>query len=174
MNSAKRVVLLRGEKGFSQAMFKGGFKSSFRGTELVLIERLNCASNKFLWLTLKYAAYDDLSLVIAGRELLEAFEDSTAWRNEALAHMKIALSNTDPLGIFIYATVLLLDFSFLKKRSSDRVFEGMRWQYLQAVKNGDLPAPHPDILAEILDSTIDGSFTTDPSLPLPVGRTKTP
>ena len=174
VNSAKRVVLLQGEKGFSQAMFNGGFNSDLRATDLVIFDRLTAMPNSFLRSTLNYAAYDDVNLAVDARNLLHTFQDTPEWRKDVLAHMKIALSRTHPLGIFIYATMLLMDFSFLKKRSFAQVFDGMRWQYLRAVKNGDLPAPHPDILSEIMTSKMDGRLTTDPSIPIPVAVTKMP
>ena len=145
-----------------------------RATDLIIFDRLASKSNGFLKLALEYAAYDDPDLVTVACNLLDTFQDTPIWRENALAHMKIALSRTHPLGIFIYATILLLDFSFLKKRSFAQVFDGMRWQYLRAVTNGDLPAPHPDILAEIMASKMDGSYTTDPSIPRPVAVTKMP
>jgi Rhamnan synthesis protein F len=172
ISSAKRVVLLRGEKGFSQAMFSGGFGKSLISTKIILSERLREQSNEFLRITLGYAAYDDPLLLAEAQQLLANFADTEEWRVLALDHMADALTRTHPLGIFIYATIKLMEFSFLKKRSFAAAFDGMRWQYLRAVENGDLPSPHPDILAEIRASKMDGSLTTDPSIPAPISATK--
>lgn len=172
VSSKKRIVLKQGEKGFSQAMFKGGFGGDAPATKLVLFRMLENQKNEFLSRTLSYAAYADAKLADEGRSLLKDYTDSDRWRRLALDHMQRALAVSSPIGVFVYASTSLLDFSFLKKRSFASVFDGMRWQYVRAVKNGDLPSPHPDVLAEIMASPMDGSLTTDPSIPAPNSATK--
>ena len=164
VSGVKRIVLKLGEKGFSQAMFCGGFGGGGLSTKTVLFDLIGTQSNDFIRKSIGYAAYAEQSLVEEARSILVAFADTDVWRKRALAHMQTALSKSSPIGVFVYASTLLLDFSFLKKRSFADVFDGMRWQYLRAVKNGDLPAPHPDILAEIMASKMDGRLTTDPSV----------
>jgi hypothetical protein len=172
VSSIKRIVLKLGEKGFSQAMFKGGFGGDAPATKSVLFDLIGKQSNDFIYKTLNYAAYAEQPMVDDARSIMATFGDTEVWRKRALAHIQDALSKSSPIGVFVYASTLLLDFSFLKKRSFADVFDGMRWQYLRAVKNGDLPAPHPDILAEIMASKMDGRLTTDPSIPAPVSATK--
>lgn len=172
VSSKKRIVLLRGEKGFSQAMFKAGFGGNAPSTRAVLFGYLQKQSNAFLHTTLRYAAYTEAELVSDANALLNSYADTSDWRERVLAHMQTALIATQPMGAFCYACIKLLDFSFMKKSSYPLVHDGMRWQYLRAVKNGDLPAPHPIILAEIEASKMDASLTTDPSIPAPVSATK--
>ncbi len=165
VSSRKRVVLLRGEKGFSQAMFKAGFGGDAPSTRSILIGHLHGQTNEFLCKTLQYAAYENDDLLIEARALLESYADNDDWRDAALVHMQKALVSTQPMGAFCYACIKLLNFSFMKKSSYPVVHDGMRWQYLRAVRNGDLPAPHPDVLAEIMASRMDAGQTTDPSNP---------
>lgn len=172
VSSKKRIVLKLGEKGFSQAMFNGGFGGSAPATRVVLLKLLKKQSNNFLFKSLCYAAYADKDLLNDSRSIITAYADTDDWRKRALAHMREAFECSSPIGVFVYASTVLLDFSFLKKRSFATVFDGMRWQYLRAVKNGDLPSPHPDVVAEIEASSIDGSFTTDPSILTQISATK--
>lgn len=172
ISDKKRIVLLRGEKGFSQAMIRSGISGILPSTRMKLLEQIKRQTNDFLRLTLSYAAYEEQKMAESARNLLTTYADTDDWRQDALLHMKKALNSTQPMGVFCYACIKLLDFSFLKKSSYPAVHDGMRWQYLRAVRNGDLPAPHPDILAEIMASKMDGRFTTAPSLPAPVSATK--
>ena len=167
VSSKKRIVLLRGEKGFSQALFKAGFGGDAPSTRQVLIAALQQQSNEFLLTTLRYAAYDDEKLAAEARRLVQEHATNHEWRDQVLLHVKRTLVSTQPMGAFCYACIKMLDFSFMKKSSYPIVHDGMRWQYLRAVENGDLPAPHPDILAEIKASKMDGRLTTDPSIPAP-------
>jgi Rhamnan synthesis protein F len=167
ISSKKRIVLLRGEKGFSQAMFRLGFGGNAPSTRTILLGLLHKQSREFLRKTLLYAAYDSETNAKLGRKLLQSYSDTNAWRDDALFHMKLALDTTQPMGAFCYACIKLLNFGFMKKSSYPIVHDGMRWQYLRAVRNGDLPAPHPDILAEIENSKMDGSLTTDPAMSAP-------
>ncbi len=54
----------------------------------------------------------------------------------------------------------LLGAVFLKK-SGSTLFAGPRWQYLRAVRNGELPPPPAALLAEIEASPKDPRPTTD-------------
>ena len=172
VSSKKRIVLKLGEKGFSQAMFNGGFGGSAPATRVVLLNLLEKQPNNFLFKSLCYAAYADKDLLKDSRSIIAAYADNDDWRKRALVHMRKAFMCSSPIGVFVYASTVLLDFSFLKKRSFATVFDGMRWQYVRAVKNGDLPAPHPDIMAEIEASSMDGRFTTDPSILTKISATK--
>jgi hypothetical protein len=163
VSSKKRVVLLRGEKGFSQAMFKAGFGGDAPSTRHILSGLLEKQSDDFLRKTLCYAAYNDESSVIEACNLLAQPSNGDAWRMAVLLHMRNTLASTQPMGAFCYACIMLLNFSFMKKSSYPTVHDGMRWQYLRAVENGDLPAPHPDILTEIRASKMDSQQTTDVS-----------
>lgn len=162
VSSRKRVVLKQGEKGFSQAMFSGGFGGNPLPTRETLHKELSKQSNAFLYKTLCYASYADQSLLDEATALLRDDPEMPGWRGRALTHMWRAVSRHSPIGVFVYASMLLLDLGFLKKRSFSDVFDGMRWQYVRAVRNGDLPAPHPDVMEEILMSKMDGRLTTDP------------
>jgi Rhamnan synthesis protein F len=164
VSSRKRIVLARGEKGFSLEMFKAKFGGQAPSTRSILVEKLARQSNEFLRTTLTYAAYETPELATEAIDLLAGYQSTEEWHRRALAHMGKALEKLQPMGVFCFACTKLLDFSFLKKSSYPLVHDGMRWQYLRAVAAGDLPAPHPDILAEIKASRMDGRLTTDPAM----------
>lgn len=162
VSSTKRLVLRHGEKGFSQAMFAAGFGGTGHATAEVLGKALASQSDAFLRKTLSYAAYGDAALLAEARALL-ARGDAADWRARTLDHMARALATQSPIGVFVYASTLLLDLCFLKKRSFADTFDGMRWQYLRAVENGDLPALPPEIREEIQASRMNPAITTDPA-----------
>lgn len=172
VSSRKKIVLVRGEEGFSLSMFKAGFGGGNPSTRAVLFGLLQNQSNSFLLKTLSYATYVRNDLLIEARNLIQHYSDTDEWRTVFLLHIKKVLASTQLMGALPYASIKLLGLSFLKKSSFPREHDGMRWQYLRAVKNGDLPAPHPVILAEITASKMNPSLTTDPSFPPPISTTK--
>lgn len=174
ISSRKRIVLVRGEEGFSEALFNDGFGGGAPSTRTVLFDLIQKQSNVFLLKTIEYATYLDVENLLAARNLVREYSDTGEWRTNALLHLNTMPKSTQPMGVIPYACIKLLGFSFLKKSSFPPEHDGMRWQFLRAVKNGDLPAPHPDILAEIMASKMDPSLTTDPSIPTPVSATKVP
>jgi hypothetical protein len=163
ISNNKRVVLQRGEKGFSQAMFRAGFGGDAPSTRRVLFDRLKTQETAFLRKTLSYAAYEDPALVDDARRLLKDVRDTPDWRAAALGHFDGAVEANQPMGSYCYACATLLGFDFLKKSSYPVVHDGMRHQYLRAVEAGDLPSPAPEVLAEIKASRRDGRLTTDPA-----------
>ena len=174
VSSRKSIVLVRGEEGFSEALLNAGFGGGTSATRSVLFRLIQKQPNIFLLKTLEYATYLDGDLLYEARELIRCYFDSDEWRHKALLHINSLPTTAQPMGIVPYACIKLLGFSFLKKSSFPPEHDGMRWQYLRAVKNGDLPAPHPDILAEIMASKMAPALTTDPSIPAPESATKTP
>jgi Rhamnan synthesis protein F len=164
VSSRKRVVLLYGEKQFSVSLFNAGFGGQEPSTRQVLLDALKDQSNDFLRMTLTYAAYETSDMAKEAIQLLADFSDTDRWNARAIAHMRRAIDDLQPMGVYCYACMMLLDFSFLKKSSYPTVHDGMRWQYLRAVKAGDLPSPHPDILAEILMGKCCPLLTTDPAV----------
>ena len=174
VSSRKRVVLVRGEEGFSEALFKGGFGGGTPSTRAILFDLIQKQENIFLLKTLEYATYLEAENLSAANQLIREYSDTEEWRKNALSHINSLPTKTQPMGIIPYACIKLFGFSFLKKSSFPPEHNGMRWQYLRAVKNGDLPEPHPDILAEIMASKMDPTLTTDPSIHPPVPATKAP
>lgn len=122
--------------------------------------------------TLDYSTHLEEANLLEACNLVRDYTDTDEWRKRALLHINSIPTTTQPMGVIPYACIKLLGFSFLKKSSFPPEHDGMRWQYLRAVKNGDLPAPHPDILAEIIASKMDPTITTDPSILTPVPATK--
>lgn len=165
VSSEKRVVLKHGEKGFSQAMLRAGLGAPGPTTKDAVLAALAAQPNAVVRRTLAYASYRDAASLAEGAALLAAFAEDDGWRQSALGHIARTHRAASTMGMFVYATTHLLDLAFLKKRNVAAEFDGARWQYVRAVRNGDLPAPHPDIWAEILASRMDPGLTTDPSNP---------
>lgn len=172
VSSRKRIVLVRGEEGFSDALFKAGFDRGSAATRTALFEAVQNQPSEFLLKTLEYATYLDEDLLKEARGIIANYSDTDEWRKSALVHINSMPKTAQPMGIVPYACIKLLGHSFLKKSSFPPEHDGMRWQYLRAVKNGDLPAPHPDILAEIMASKMNPALTTDPSILPPDSATK--
>lgn len=172
VTSRKEAVLVRGEEDFSGILFKSGFGGNTPSTRAILFDLIKKQSNHFLMKTLDYSTHLVEEDRLEAQNLVRTYADTDEWRGSALSHINNMPTNTQPMGIIPYACVKLLGFSFLKKSSFPPEHDGMRWQYLRAVTNGDLPSPHPDILAEIKASKMDPTLTTDPSISSAIPATK--
>jgi Rhamnan synthesis protein F len=172
LSDRKRVVLRHGEKGLSQAMFEAGLGGAGEATRSRFLTRLAQQDNGFLRRTLAYAAYEDPADLRECQSLLDRFSegdagpDAETWRRDTLQHMQRLLVWLPFPAVFGFAAIRLQEVAYMKKTSNLRVYNGMRWQYLRAVTNGDLPAPPPDILAEIQQSRMEPRLTTDPADPI--------
>ncbi len=161
-SDTKRVVLRHGEKGLSQAMFDAGFGGQGASTRDALFAALSACDIGFLKKVLEFAAYEAVADMVEAEQLLLADTKDERWRIAVLAHMKRVMQKLHPMGAFCYAGIHLAEFGFMKKTSAFAVYPGMRWQYVRAVASGDVPAPSPAILSEIVDSHRDGRLTTAP------------
>lgn len=164
---ARRVVLSEGEKGLTQAVLGAGLAQAPVPTAEVMFDRMQEQDAATLGMLLRYAAYDTAADAAEGRALVARDDGSEAWRQAALDHARRILGRAQPMGAFPVAGVLLMGFAFLKKGNNLPVYPGMRWQYLRAVRDGILPKPAPEILAEIEASRMDGRWTSDPDCSAP-------
>ena len=162
LSDIKRVVLKHGEKGLSQAMFLAGLGGEGPATRSLLLAKLAAQDNAFLRQTLTYAAYESAPDQAQGMALLDGFQDTADWRRAALHHMERMLDWLPFPAVFGFAALRLQKVAYMKKTSTLHAYNGMRWQYLRAVDAGDLPAPPPEILAEIRASRMDPRLTTAP------------
>lgn len=147
MSSTKRKVLQRGEKGFSQAMFAGGFPPSGLASRQAFLAHVASADDSWLRKTLDYAAYSEASRAEERRVIL-ALPDGEAFRLRAREHIRRASAGGTYHDTFYWGAAVLFGLSFMKKRNRAQTVE-MRRQYLRAVDAGDLPRPLPVMLAEI-------------------------
>lgn len=161
LSDNRRIVLAEGEKGLSQAILSAGFAGNSVHSGQLLMQRLNSADVETLKLALSHAAYDDPAQQEAGDALLATAQPSDAWRHAALTHCARVLQRLPPMNAFPVASILLLGSNFLKKGNNLPIYAAMRWQYLRAVDNGVLPAPAPEILAEIRASKLDRRSNID-------------
>jgi hypothetical protein len=168
VSNARRVVLSEGEKGLSQAAIAAGLVADPKPTRTAMYDRIRSQDTKMIACILRYAAYENRHDAEAGRLILAQDDGSYGWRQSALDHIRKVLDRGQPMGCFPVAAVLLMGFNFLKKGNNLSVYAGMRRQYLRAVRDGILPKPCAEILAEVEGSRMDGRWTTD------VGSAETP
>jgi hypothetical protein len=148
MSSTRWKVLRRGEKGFSQAMFKAGFAPKGIASRQAFSKAIEAQDADFLRKTLLYASYEDPAARSERDSLLAGADASEDWRRRAVDHIRKVSAAGTYHDAFRYAVEMLFDMPILKKRRLAQTVE-MRRQYLRAVAAGDLPAPDPHILDEI-------------------------
>lgn len=146
-SSRRDSVLLRGEKGLTQAMLRAGLCGPPTISAKRLLAHAEAADGPELIRILAYAALVDPDQRARRDALLERPTDP-GFRPAALALIASTLAN----GYFIerhpYLVAGSVGMHFLKKRHEATSVEGRR-QYLRAVAAGHIPAPHPAVLAEI-------------------------
>lgn len=161
LSDTRRHVLRDGEKGFSQAMLTAGLAAAPDPAGEAMLRRIETESTSALHEILAYAAYDAPQDAAEGRALLAGFQPTEDWRGAVLAHCRRILLRAQPMGAFPVAGLRLMGLNFLKKGNNLPIYAPMRWQYLRAVRDGILPRPAPEILAEVEASRMDGRWTTD-------------
>jgi hypothetical protein len=148
MSSNKPYTIKHGEIGFSKYMMRNGAR--FEGVLLrsKFIEAIGTCSADFLKTTLEYAAYADETYRRERNLLFGRFLDDEVWRQDAIAHVRnYALRR--PFNIsFCYAADQIFGTMYLKK-NSQTYFHRMRERYLQAVQDGHIAPPAPEILSEM-------------------------
>lgn len=154
MSSTKRKVLQRGEKGFSQAMFAGGYAPSGLASRQAFLDHAATADDGWLRKTLDYAAYSEDALE-QERDAILALPDGNGFRDRARDHIRRASAGGTYHDTFHWGAAVLFGLSFMKKRNRAQTVE-MRRQYLRAVAAGDLAPPLPVMLAEIRASVPEG------------------
>jgi Rhamnan synthesis protein F len=161
VSSNKYNAVYRGERGFSHAMEKAGLRIGGVLDPDLLVEALEAQDDRVLHRTLVYAAYTDPDFAEENATLL-ATESSVDWRERALAHVRRVVKRRSFHASFPYASIDLLGAFYIKKgtgtflkRTYGTLHSVMRQQYMLAVKAGDLPMPHSEVLTEI--AARDGS-----------------
>lgn len=151
-SSNKTLAVKLGERGLSRIMNK--FDRTIEGVYTLenFLLAMQKANTHQLELTLKYAAFTDLSFENECQKILDAFEDSDTWRNDCLEFIEKVSRRRNFLNSFCYAAIAILRVPFIKKNQL-RLQVLMRLQYIRAIDAGDLPAPAPAILDEIKNFT---------------------
>jgi hypothetical protein len=130
-----------------------------------LMEKLQTQSSDYLLKilrqgTLSKSTFRHIDVAQRARRLAAAEYRDDAWRDAVFDLFKTIDSRSEFHLTLRYPTVDLLGFNLLK-RSSGEPAESMhhvaRRDYLAAVENGELPAPMPDVLAEIQERERLGS-----------------
>ncbi|HLP66653.1 MAG TPA: rhamnan synthesis F family protein [Rhizobium sp.] len=154
MSSNKPYTIKHGEMGFSKHMMRHGAQFDGVLQRSRFVEAIESCSAGFLRTTLEYAAYADDDYRKERDDLLSKYEDSEAWRQEVLAHLRKNALRRPFNTSFCYAADQLFGTIYLKK-NSQTYFHEMRQNYLRAVQDGKIPAPAPDVLAEIAQMVAD-------------------
>lgn len=146
LTSNKYHVIRRGERGFSRAMQAAGLQVAGIYDSAALAGLLAKQDDAFLCLTLRHAAYIDVSLAVERDRLLE--NRGPEWRNKVLSHVDRVLNKRLGYSSFPYAMVRLTGYPLLKK-SAEPISRAWRLAYRAAVEAGDLPPPPQAIWAEV-------------------------
>ena len=148
LTSNKYYVIRRGERGFSASMRAAGLRVAGVYDGSSLPKFMKQQDDRFLRLTLRYAAYIDVDLAADAKQLLQS--NGPEWRHDVLVHVHKVLAKRQGYSSFPYAHMLFTGYPLLKK-SSDQVSKAWRHAYLRAVEAKDLPAPSTKLLMEIRD-----------------------
>lgn len=146
--SNKYLTVRRGERGFSRALFSAGVSSEGLYSRDRFLRCMETQPSPVLALTLRYAAYTDVSFEQQREQLLAQEERSEAWRIQVLAHMRSVVAKRNFHSSFCYATIGLLGIPLLKKNNGELQIR-MRKQYVLAVREGNLPRPDIFVFEEI-------------------------
>lgn len=159
VSSIKYNAVYRGERSFSHFLETGGLQAEGIISPKAIIEAIDAEDDAFLTRTLSYAAYADPGFEAERDALLDPAQRAVlgaGWRDAALAHVRQVAHRRSAYASFPYPAFLKLGVPFVKK--SRLMFFGknygtvqikMRTQLLRAIRAGDLPAPYPEVLAEI-------------------------
>jgi hypothetical protein len=148
LTSNKYYVIRRGERGFSAAMRAAGLRIAGVYDSALLPVFMEQQNDRFLRLTLRYAAYVDVNLAADADQLLQG--DGPEWRLDVLTHIHKVLVKRQGYSSFPFAYMHLMGYPLLKK-SSDQVSKAWRQAYLRAVEASDIPVPSIKLLTEIRD-----------------------
>lgn len=161
MSNLKFNAVYAGERRFSREMADAGLSVGCIFTRARMLDALKDQSVDFLRRTITYAAYSDPSFEAEGSTLLSNYTADEDWRQRALSHVADVTGKRHFHASFCYASISLLNVSFLKKTSGTILAKGygvlhskMRQQYLRAIEAGDLPKPNAAILAEVHAATM--------------------
>ena len=157
VSSIKYNAVYRGERSFSHFMETGGLRAEGIISATAIVHAVAAGDDAFLARTLTYGAYTDPRFKAERDALLDpARRAAPGWREAALAHVDKVAHRRSAYASFCYPAVQALGIPFVKK--SRLLFVGkaygtvqikMRTQLLLAIAAGDLPAPYPEVLAEI-------------------------
>lgn len=146
-SSRRDSVLMRGEKGLSGAMVAAGLAAPPALSPQQMLDHANAVPDNELMRILDYAALTDPGRKARRDDLVAAMGDAD-FRPAAVRF----ISSTLMAGYFLethpYLAARSFGMHFLKKRREAVSIEGRR-QFLRAVAAGDIPMPHPVVLAEI-------------------------
>jgi hypothetical protein len=121
------------------------------------VAAISAKDNEFLRKTLEYGAYTDPEYEAERGVLMGTSVAPRDWRAAALAHISAVIRRRSAYASFPYASFHLLAMPIVKK--SRLMFFGknygtvqikMRTQLLRAIEAGDIAAPFPEVLAEML------------------------
>lgn len=166
LSSNKYNAVHRGERQVAEQMLAAGLSADGLFGRDEFLDALSAREDVFLRRTLQYGAYTDDDLSEECDALLAEPVGSADWRRRVLDHVARTTLKRNFHGAFVFASMELLDMPFIKKgtgtflkRSYGTLYTRMRARYVAAVAAKDLPAPRPEILAEIIarDGTKPGS-----------------
>jgi hypothetical protein len=147
----KTLTVKLGERGLSRQMSKDGRAISGLFTLDKFMEAMDLATVDQLTLTLRYASFTDPTFERECQELLISAQKDEIWRSSCLSFIRRVSIKRNFLHSFCYPVIAILGVPFLKKNNLKLQIE-MRKKYLDAVRNGDLPMPEPQMFEEIAGS----------------------
>jgi len=156
VSSIKFNAVYRGERSFSGVLEQAGYSVHGLIDAETACAAIRLKDHDFLVKTLVYGAYTDPEFEAERDLLLLGDLQRDGWRDEALKHIEKVLRRRSSYASFPYASFHLHKVPFVKK--SRLTFFGqefgtvqikMRTQLLLAIDAGDIPAPFPEVLAEM-------------------------
>lgn len=149
LTDSKFIVIRRGERDFGVSLERGGIELNPFANRDEFMSMIGGLSADQILKVLTYAARPDNAGALRDRNLIiSSFKNSDSWIATAYAHIEASLKQDGSFSQFGFAAMKWMGLPFLKKSNDPSTFS-LRAKYLQAVENGDLPAPSAAILAEV-------------------------
>ncbi len=152
VSSFKYNAIRRGELRLTDAMKSGGLTAEALFSFADFINALREQPPEYLVKVLKYAAYKTDLEAAQSKILCEAKIKDDAWRQDVFSFLKTVDAKSEFHMTFQVTCMDLLGLNHIKRSSGEpkrSPFHVARQHFLQAVRNGDLREPIPQVFAEI-------------------------
>ncbi len=153
LSSFKYNAIRRGELRLTDVLQKAGMTVDALFKFEDLMEKLRPQSTDYLVKVLQYATYKDEELKATSDQLLQREDKNAVWRDEVFDLFELMSKRSEFHMALHFACVDLLGLNFLKRSSGEprsSPHHVARQHFLDAATNGDIPAPVPSVLAEVV------------------------
>jgi hypothetical protein len=152
LSSFKYNAIRHGELRLTEVLMDAGLRVAPLFSFDALVENLQSQPPEYLCKVLRYGTYKDAQLARIGKDLEGADTQDATWRAAVFDLFGQMDKHSEFHLALRFPCVDLLGLNFLKRSTAEpkgSIHHVGRSHYLDAIKNGDVPAPMPEVLAEI-------------------------